>query len=228
MELEKRGKEAGSRGADKIYNALVEAILSGELAPGDRLDEGGLAARFGVSRTPVREALQALALAGLAVRGARRAFVVSALDGEALMQLFEALAEIESIAARYAALRLSRVQREELRELLAEGDRLARQGDGRAYASLNLRFHQVIYEGAQNPFLAELAQQLRVRTAPYRKAQLTVGERLAASQSEHRKLFQAFEARDAEAAAEVMQAHIATAGRKVLSLLAQRTEGSGA
>ena len=209
------------RHADRVRAVLVEEILSGALGPGSRLDETGLAERFGVSRTPVREALQSLAASGLAERGHRRSFIVRRLEPESLGELFEALAEIEVLAARYAARRMTALERAILAELVREGDRLAEAGDAAAYAQLNMRFHQTLYDGAHNRFLSETAQNLRVRSAPYRQAQLTRPERLAQSQREHLRILRAIEAENPDAAAEAMHSHITAAGRGILGILSE-------
>lgn len=214
--------EESERSADRIYAALVGAILAGELTPGARLDEQRLAERHGVSRTPVREALQALALTGLAERGKRRSFVVSPLEAETLGELFEAMGEIEALAARYAARRMTAVERQELAELVAEGDRLAAAGDAAGYGQLNIRFHELIFEGAHNRFIAETARNLRVRTAPHRQAQFSRSNRMASSQAEHRALLEAIEREDAKAAEAAMTRHITSSSRTVLRLLQGR------
>ena len=97
----------GARIADRIFDLIVDSILTGELHPGDALNEQSIADRFDVSRTPVREALQRLKIAGLAERGARRSFKVSRLDALALRDLFEVMGEIEAICAEYCARRMS-------------------------------------------------------------------------------------------------------------------------
>ncbi|WP_455371954.1 GntR family transcriptional regulator [Limibacillus halophilus] len=222
MSGERQNEGEAERSADRIYARLVEAILAGVLKPGERLDEQRLAERHGVSRTPVREALQALALTGLAERGKRRSFVVSPLEPEALGELFEAMGEIEALAARLAAKRMTAVERQELAELVAEGDQLAAAGDADAYGRLNIRFHQLIFEGAHNRFIAETAQNLRVRTGPHRQAQFTRSDRMASSQAEHRALLEAIQREDSKAAAAAMTRHITSSSRTVLRLLQRR------
>ena len=93
--------------AQRIERALIEEISVGELAPGERLDETGLALRFGASRTPVREALSRLTAQGVLVSGEKRGVFVSQYTREELSQIFEAMHEIEAACARIASQRLS-------------------------------------------------------------------------------------------------------------------------
>ncbi|MEH6774298.1 MAG: GntR family transcriptional regulator, partial [Cereibacter changlensis] len=99
------------RTADQIYETLLKRIVDGNLRPGDSLGEQATAEEFGLSRTPIREALQRLSNAGLAERGSRRAFVVRRMDQSELQDLFEALGELEALVARLAALRMTEIER---------------------------------------------------------------------------------------------------------------------
>jgi DNA-binding GntR family transcriptional regulator len=101
--------------AHRVEHALIEEISAGELLPGVRLDEVGLAHRFGVSRTPVREALSRLTAQGVLVPGEKRGAFVAEYSREQLSQIFEAMHEIEAACARIAAQRLSLLARSEFR-----------------------------------------------------------------------------------------------------------------
>lgn len=90
----------------RLKAQIEEEIATGALRPGERLDESSLATRFGVSRTPIREALQQLSIAGLIEHRRHRGAVVSAADPKKLLEMFELMAEFESICARLAARRM--------------------------------------------------------------------------------------------------------------------------
>lgn len=212
------------RAADRIYAALVDRILSGELRPGQVLSEVQLAESFGLSRTPVREALQHLSIAGLAQRGPRRAFMVRRLDEPALNDLFETMGEIEALCAQYSARRMTAVERQALREIVEEGAACVEAGDAERYAAINARFHQALFDGAHNASLREMAQILRVRTAPYREAQFRKTDRLGSSQREHQRVVAAITAEEPRKAFEAMRGHVTETALNVMRMLGMRQE----
>ncbi|WP_074072848.1 GntR family transcriptional regulator [Rhizobium gallicum] len=193
------------RWADHIHSALVQKIVSGELQPGDMLNELPLADEFGVSRTPVREALQRLSAGGLAERGPRRAFVVRQMDMAAMGDLFEAVGEMEGLVAHMAALRMTELERQSLVRIVSEGER-----DDIDYALTNARFHSAIHSGAHNQVLSATLTDLNLRTLPWRVAQLRARmSRVQSSRIEHRAIMEAILAHDGDEAARRMRAHMA-------------------
>lgn len=216
-------RAAAGPAADRLYAAIVDRIIDGQLKPGDPLNEVALAERFGVSRTPVREAVQRLAMAGLAERGPRRSFRVRRLPAAELGDLLEALCEIEAVCARLSAARMNEVQRHELEACVREGARAANGGDGEAYAVLNARFHQLLFDGARNEPLKEVAAQLRVRAAPYREAQFRQTDRIASSQAEHERILAAVLAKDPEGARAAMMRHVASSSLNISRMLGSST-----
>ncbi|RED49897.1 GntR family transcriptional regulator [Aestuariispira insulae] len=208
---------------DHIRQTLTDQILSGELPPGHRLDEQQIANRFGLSRTPVREALQQLAASGLLEIKPRRGAFVKSLSQREIMDLFEAMGELEAICARHAAGRMSLMELGHLEGLVREGQRLAEQGDAAGYARMNLAFHKAIFEGAHNESLMEMANILRLRTSPYRNAQFSKPEtgpdRLAQSQREHEEILAAIRRRDGDAAHQAMSRHITAASLSVSRIM---------
>ena len=197
------------RTADQIFGSLLQEIVSGCLAPGEPLSEQPLAARFGVSRTPVREALHRLEQARLAERGTRRAFVVRQQSMDELERLFEAAGEIEGAIAALAALRMSEIERRQLAALLQEGEVTT---DPEGYAALNLAFHAAIRTGARNDILAASLQDLNLRTFGWRDANFRAdADRMATSHIEHAAIAEAIIGKDAQAARQHMRSHVATA-----------------
>lgn len=214
--------QAVGRWADDIHAALIERIFAGELGPGDALNELPLAEEFGVSRTPVREALQRLNAVGLVERGARRAFVVKQLDPVAMHDLFEAVGELAALVAGMAALRMSEVERQALAAVLAAGE-----AEGVDYAEANARFHELIQEGAHNGVLASTIGDLSLRTLPWRGAQFRVrATRIAESRREHRAILDAILSRDSVGAAALMRAHIGASFVGIVEMVRQRAESS--
>lgn len=197
-----------TRAADQVHAALIEEIVAGRLTPGSMLSETALGERFDVSRTPVREALHRLQVEGLAERGPRRVFIVRRMDVVALRALFEAVGELEALVAAMAAQRMSLNERRKLMDLLREGEKQT--GDLAAYGETDARFHAAISAGCHNPVLSATLADLTLRTLPWRSVQLSIRQVcMEASQAEHQAICEAIMARDAEAAARVMRAHMA-------------------
>ncbi len=142
---------------------LREMILRGELAPGERVTEADIAARLGISRTPVRQALPALALEGLLVRSGQRGYAVRAFQSSDSLDALKLRAVLEGYAARRVAeLGVSPALLQALRECLATGDKLferqrLQEDDEVRYGDMNARFHQLILEGSGVPLLPTLA-----------------------------------------------------------------------
>ncbi|MCB1520904.1 MAG: GntR family transcriptional regulator [Hyphomicrobiaceae bacterium] len=203
------------------FRAILEDdIATGRLAPGARLDEISLAERFGVSRTPIREALQQLAAAGLVELRPYRGAVVSSPDPRRLMEMFEVMAELEAMCGRLAARRLISEREAELNASLAACDRAAAAGDPDGYYLENERFHGVIYAASGNTFLAEQALLLHRRLAPFRRLQLRVRHRLQSSQREHAAIVGAIAAGDEDRAADLLRAHVVVQGERFADLIA--------
>ncbi len=194
--------------ASQIQQAIADDIVHGRLAPGTALDETAIAAAFGVSRTPVREAIRQLDAIGLVEARARRGAVVADLSDRQLDEIFAAMAELEALCARWSAVAMTAAERRQLLALQEEGTQLVSAGRREAYVDLNNRFHEAVYRGAHNDFLAELALSLRTRAAPFRRAQFETLGRLAKSHAEHDAVVTAIQRGDAEAAAAAMRAHI--------------------
>ena len=194
--------------ARQIQQAIADDIVHGRLAPGAALDETAIAAAFGVSRTPIREAIRQLEAIGLVEARARRGAAVADLGERRLDEMFEVMAELEALAARWSATVMTAAERRRLLMLQEEGARLVSAGNREAYVDFNGRFHEAIYRGAHNDFLAELALNVRTRLAPYRRAQFETLGRLAKSHKEHDAVVTAIQRGDAEGAASAMRAHI--------------------
>lgn len=194
--------------AKQIHQAIADDIVHGRLSPGAPLDETSIAATFGVSRTPIREAIRQLEAIGLVVTGAQRGAVVAAMSDRQLDEMFAVMAEIEALCARWSAIAMTAEERRQLLVLQAESERLVSAGNREAYVEFNNRFHEAIYRGAHNSFLAELAITVRKRCAPFRRAQFETLGRLAKSHAEHGTVVTAVQRGDAQLAATEMRAHI--------------------
>lgn len=211
-----QGASAGARLRDEIENE----ILTGRLPPGTRLDEVPLAARFGVSRTPIREALMQLSAAGLIEIRPRRGAIVTEIGPERLVEMFAVMAELESMAGRLAARRHAEADATALRTTLDACRAAAGAGETDVYYYENERFHQAIYAASYNGFLIEQCTGLHRRLKPYRRLQLRVGNRMVTSLAEHEAVVGAILARDGQAAADALRDHIAIQGERFGDLVA--------
>ncbi|MEO1459690.1 MAG: GntR family transcriptional regulator, partial [Pseudomonadota bacterium] len=191
---------------------IEEMIVSGTVRPGARLDEVSLATRFGVSRTPIREALLTLAAAGLIELRPHRGAIVSQFSEGRLAEMVEVMAEFEAICARRAALHAGSAALNAVRESLARCASVAATGDRNAYYYENEALHEAIDAASMNAFLSEQTRALRRRVKPYRRIQLRVSGRLETSMSEHEAIVAAIEAGDAEAASAAMLHHVRVQG----------------
>jgi DNA-binding GntR family transcriptional regulator len=194
--------------AESIRQKLADDILAGVYVPGARLDEQGLAKRFKLSRTPVREALRQLSSAGLIEVRPRRGAIVSLPTESTLAEMFEVMGEIEAACARLAAQRMSPAERVRLELIHRRAEAAARANDVASYRTLNFEFHDAIYAGAHNAFLSATAAATRARIAPFRRAQFERRDRLLQSCSEHAAIIAAMQAGDAALTSERMRAHV--------------------
>ena len=204
----------------RLRDRIEDRIATGIYAPGERLDETTLAENFGVSRTPVREALQQLAAGGLVELRGRRGAIVSAPDPARLMEMFDVMAELEAMCGRLAARRLVDGDEAALKETLRACLEAAQAGDPDAYYYENERFHRAIYAASGNRFLADQAIALHRRLAPFRRLQLRVRDRLKTSQLEHEEILAAILEGEAGIAAERLRAHVAIQGERFSDLMA--------
>ena len=194
--------------AQRIERSLLAEISVGKLEPGQRLDEVGLAERFGASRTPVREALSRLTAQGVLVQGEKRGVFVAEYSREELSQIFEAMHEIEAACARIASQRLNLLTRSEIEAAQAACEAAAKSGDKAAYLQANEDFHLTIYRATGNPFMAEIASEFRRRTGPFRAKKFAEPEDLMASAQSHRELIGDIFSEDSATASRGMRDHM--------------------
>ncbi len=195
--------------AQRIEQALLEEISAGELSPGQRLDELGLAERFGASRTPVREALSRLTAQGILVQGERRGAFVAEYSKEQLSQMFEAMHEIEAACARVASQRLNFLSRSEIEAAQTKCLAAAHAGDRAGYLRANEAFHEAIYKATGNPYMAEIASEFRRRTGPFRAKKFASRDDLVASAESHQALIDDIFSEDSATASKGMRNHMA-------------------
>lgn len=210
---------SGRLGERALYEQVAEQlrarILAHTLAPGSWIDEQALCAEYGISRTPLREALKVLASEGLVTMKLRRGAYVTEVSERDLAEVFHLLALLESDAARVAA---QKATAEQMAELLAIHDELENALDDRArFFAANERFHMRLLEIADNRWRIQLVADLRKVMKLNRAQSLLKQGRLEASLREHRQIMAALKARNAERVQALMQHHL-EAGREAAAL----------
>lgn len=193
---------------ERLADEIAASVLSGEFRPGLRLDETMLAERYGVSRTPVREALRQLASTGLIEIKPRRGATVARATSAQLEALFGAMAELEATCARLAALSMTPIERRRLQSFHESMAEFVTRDDRDGFATANLTFHTLIYGGAHNKIISDFASALRRRLAPFRRAQFRTAGRLPRSHEEHGNVVSAIMAGNATQAHAAMFDHM--------------------
>lgn len=201
-----RARNEAGLSRDEIVQTLEAEIRSGFLAPGARLDERVLGARFNVSRMPVRDAIGRLASRGLVDVRPRSGSYVAVMELGQLIELSEFMGHLETLCARYAALRMTAQERTDLLALAQKC--VAASGDSvTTYAALNFAFHDAIYRGAKNQYLEETTRNMRQRIGSYRNYSFDIPGRQRASSEEHLAIAQAIANGDEAAALQLMAQH---------------------
>lgn len=194
--------------SEAAYRIIKEKIVTLELPPASLLNEAELMAELGLGRTPVREALQRLALENLVIILPRRGTIVADLNMSDLQKIFEMRLELEVYTVRLAAERATPAQVAEMEALLANSDEIIRQGDYYQLMRLDHQAHQLLAQAAHNEFLAETLERLYNHSLRLWYISLHKVSRLAEAIAEHRDIVAAIKAGDGQRAAEIMRTHI--------------------
>ena len=212
------------RASDRAYRTLLDEIQSGRLAPGAVVGEVEQAARLGVSRTPLREALGRLGADGLVVQQSPRVTVVSDLDAGDIRELFEVRRALEETAARLAA---ARGDAETFATLADEFTTASVDGAAAAddYYGLIARFDAALDGAVANDYLTSALRSIRTHLVRVRRLARDNPSRLAASVAEHGLIASAIAARDADLAAHATHVHLHNALTSILGSLAEHAEG---
>jgi DNA-binding GntR family transcriptional regulator len=194
---------------EDVAERLREQIFSHELAPGSWLDEQSLALAFGISRTPMREAIKVLASEGLVTTKMNKGAYVTEVDRRDLEQIFTVLSLLEGQAAKETALKATEAQLTQLDDLHHRLEKAAADRDLEQFFEINVKFHDVIQEIAGNKWMNGVIADLRKVLKLQRRDSLGRGGRLLSSLIEHREILQAILKRDSLAAEAAMRKHLA-------------------
>lgn len=214
--------------AQRVYDALSDAIAAGTLAPGERVTQEGLAERFGVSRQPVLQALLLLKRQGLIVDAGRKGVMVAPLDPVHVRRLYEVRAALDGAACRLAAQRMDDGLRARGRALLAAGDQAMEAGEPASLLAADIDFHLFLYEASGNPLFAETAAPHWRHLRRVMGAVLRGREAYEGVWREHAAILTALIDGDGERAATLATAHAHDAAARLAAPLETTDESTGA
>lgn len=214
-------RQSGQTLAEYLHAELEKEIVSGSYKPGDRLDEQEIALRYGVSRTPVREAFRLLGADNMVDMKSRQGVVVRKIGVTTLLEMFQVMAELEGLCARQAARRISQKQRDDLMQAHEKLEKAAAaECDVETFYAINKEFHELIYDAAKNTYLADQTRQLRNRVAPFRRQVTGRPHRYEKTIREHARILQAIFEHNDEEAHSAMRDHLNLLGDDLTDFIA--------
>ncbi len=200
----------------KVFKTLEKAILKGEFLPGEALTEQSLSNQLGVSRTPVREALRQLELAGLVKTVPNKGAEVVGISEKDVDDIYTIRVHIEGLAARWAAEHISEEDIKKLRDTLELQEFYASKGDTDRVKSLDSSFHEAVYKASESNPLRQILSQLHNYIQSSRGLSIDSEGRAVAAVAEHRKIFEAIESGNGDLAEIEAQTHIINAKQSLL------------
>jgi DNA-binding GntR family transcriptional regulator len=212
-----RRAQASSHSSE-AYRLLKDKIIRLELPPATVIDEAGLMAELELGRTPIREALQRLALENLVVILPRRGTIVADLNMSDLQKIFEIRVDLELLSVRLAAQRATPAQIAAMETLFADADALLHPGDNYQLIQLDHEAHRLLAQAAHNEFLEETLDRLYNHVLRLWYVSLHRVQRLREALEEHREIIARVKAGDGEGAAQIMRIHIAEFQDQFLSI----------
>lgn len=219
MKFNATNVRASASAADLIFEALREAIFTGEIQAGEHLRQDALAEMFNTSRIPVREALSRLEQQGLVKTERYRGTTVTSLSVDEVREIFEFRALLEGEVIRYA---VENMDDETLETARRACDAFATETDSAHYGELNRDFHYALYARAERPYYLKIVSQALDRIESYLRAQLVLTDGMERARREHLGILEACVARDKELAAKLTREHILGASASLISFLQQR------
>lgn len=207
---------------DVVFNTLREAILKGDLQPGERLMELQLAAKLGVSRTPIREAIRMLEQEGLAITIPRKGAEVAKMTLKGMEDVLEIREALDELAVQLACTRITEEQLGLLKDRKKEFELSLKSGKLKAIAEADVKFHDVIYEATGNPKLVNLLNNLREQIYRYRVEYLKNAQNHPVLIREHESIYQALIKRDRDAAMVSIREHVSNQANAVKEVIVRQ------
>ncbi len=206
---------------EKILETIRESILKGQLKPGEKVAEPELAERFGISRTPIREAFRQLESEGYLTVIPRKGAVVTALSERAVEEFYAIKSILEGYAAQMAAENMDDKDIEKLEAINQRLQELADEGDVKTFFRVHNEFHEVFIRAAGNEKLLELINQLMLKFNRFRLASLSLPGRMEISVKEHEKIIKAFKRKDGSQADNLVRKTASFGGQVLIQSMAQ-------
>ena len=207
---------------DVVFNTLRQAILKGELKPGERLMEIQLAKRLGVSRTPVREAIRKLELEGLVLMVPRKGAEVADITQQDLEDVLEVRAALEELAVKNACDNITEEQIQELKKAAADFKEALEGTDLIACAEADMRFHEITYAATNNRRLIRIVNNLREQMYRYRMEYLKDKRTYKVLLEEHDTIRRALKKHDKVKAGNAIKSHIENQKKSILTSLSEK------
>lgn len=204
---------------DVVFNTLRQAILRGELKPGERLMEIQLANKLGVSRTPIREAIRKLELEGLVLMIPRKGAEVAEITEKSLRDVLEVRRALEELAVQLVCEKITEEEIEELKAAAREFENVLKDGDITKIAEADVRFHDVIYMATDNQKLIQLLNNLREQMYRFRVEYLKREEVRPQLLAEHEEIIATIERREKATATKVVCEHIDNQVEAVIDII---------
>jgi DNA-binding GntR family transcriptional regulator len=211
-------RKDGLQSSEYVYRSLKEQIISGTLPPDSRLIELTIAAEFGVSRTPVREALKRLAVENLVHADPARGIIVHAPDARRIEDVFVVREALDGLASRLAAHRITPSELARLQVVVESMEEAIKAGRREHVVVANTHFHDVIYAAAGNEVLERLGRDLREFVRRFTTLPFASPDRVDQVLNEHRAIVEALERHDPDAAEAASNAHLAAARENVVRM----------
>ena len=193
---------------DVVFNTLREAILRGDLVPGERLMELQLAAKLGVSRTPIREAIRMLEQEGLAITIPRKGAIVAGMTEKDMQDVLEIREALEELSVQVACDKITDEEIAKLRKNMKNFEHSLKSGDLKKMAQADVEFHDVIYQATDNPKLISMLNNLREQMYRYRVEYLKNPQNHDQLLKEHEAIYKGIVEKDKAAVTEMIRKHI--------------------
>ena len=191
-----------------VFNTLREAILRGDLVPGERLMELQLAAKLGVSRTPIREAIRMLEQEGLAITIPRKGAIVAGMTEKDMQDVLEIREALEELSVQVACDKITDEEIAELQKNMKNFEHSLKSGDLKKMAHADVEFHDVIYRATDNPKLINMLNNLREQMYRYRVEYLKNPQNHEQLLQEHEAIYKGIVEKDKSAVTEMIRKHI--------------------
>jgi DNA-binding GntR family transcriptional regulator len=203
-----------------LVSEIEKLIVNGSMVPGQRLDEMVLAKKYGVSRTPVREAIRALTAIGLVQNAGKQGSQVAKLSISMLIEMFELMAVLEGMCAQLAARRATKNQLFEMQKTHELLEKTFEKGTHKEFYNVNLQFHDLLYNASHTQYLAEETLRLRRRLSPYRMRVTFQPGRMNSTLEEHNKILIAIKKGESELAKNEAISHLRLIGNDLEDFIA--------